>query len=181
MKSWRCKVGDVLDEAFRRGRLPVRANDIPKINEVLEEACSLIESGWTQVTTSGARATNTLAPFRNIEEAEAAGIDIDAALDADTVSWDDPRAVCWCIMGAVWLAAKEKGLSKELEDVLCCRICASIIETDYIYTRPHVDTLNKFVIMDLFILEWNDMDDRTKEEVLAILKAAQVQGDTDGR
>ena len=24
MKSWRCKVGEVLDEAFRKGRRPVR-------------------------------------------------------------------------------------------------------------------------------------------------------------
>ena len=179
MKSSRRKVGEVLEEAFRRGRLPVRANDIPKINEVLEKACSLIKRGWTQCTTPGARATNTLASFRNIEEAEAAGIDIDAALDADTVSWDDPCAVRWCIMGAIWLASKEKGLSEELEDILCCRICASIVETDYIYTKPHVDTLNKFVIMDLFILEWNDMSDRTKEEVLAILRASQIQSGTD--
>ena len=30
MKSWRCKVSEVLYEAFRKGRRPVSANDIPR-------------------------------------------------------------------------------------------------------------------------------------------------------
>ena len=48
MKSWRCQVSEVLDEAFSKGRRPVNANDIPEINETLEEASSLIKRGWTQ-------------------------------------------------------------------------------------------------------------------------------------
>ena len=160
------------------------ANDIPTVNEALEEAHSLIKRGWTQDV--HARAKNDLEFLRNLQEAFEAGADIDVDHEADIaghtpLSYDDPRAVCWSIEGAVWLAAKKKGLTEELEEILLCRICASIIETDYIYTTPTVDTLDKYLIIDYFISEWNDMYDRTKEEVLAILKAAQVQGDTDER
>ena len=184
MKSWRCKVSEVLYEAFRKGRCPVSANDIPKINGALEEASSLIKGGWTQ--DEHARAKNDLEFLRNLQKAFDDGADIDVDHEADIaghtpLSYDDPRAVCWSIEGAVWLAAEKKGLTEELEEILLCRICASIIETDYIYTTPTVDTLDKYIIIDLFISEWNDMYDRTKEEVLAILKASQVQGDTDER
>lgn len=180
MKSWRCKVSDVLYEAFRRGRLPVRANDVPKINEALAEAYSLIESGWTQ--DAHARAKNDLDFLRNLQQAFEDGADIDVDREADIaghipLSYDDPRAVCWSIEGAVWLAAKKKGLTEGLEERLLCRICASVIEADYHYTTPTVDTLDKYLIISLFLSEWNDMYYRTKEEVLAILKAAQVQGD----
>ncbi len=159
------------------------ANDIPTVNEALEEAYSLIKRGWTQDV--HARAKNDLEFLRNLQEAFDAGADIDVDHEADIaghtpLSYDDPRAVCWSIEGAVWLAAKKKGLTEELEEILLCRICASIIETDYIYTTPTVDTLDKYLIIDYFISEWNDMYYRTKEEVLAILKAAQMQGDTDG-
>ena len=166
-----------------KGRRPVSANDIPTVNEALEEAYSLIKRGWTQDV--HARAKNDLEFLRNLQEAFDAGADIDVDHEADIaghtpLSYDDPRAVCWSIEGAVWLAAKKKGLTEELEEILLCRICASIIETDYIYTTPTVDTLDKYLIIDYFISEWNDMYYRTKEEVLAILKAAQMQGDTDG-
>ena len=183
MKSWRCKVSEVLYEAFCKGRRPVSANDIPKVNEALEEACSLIKRGWTQEV--HARAKNDLDFLRNLQKAFEDGADIDVDHEADIaghtpLSYDDPRAVCWSIEGAVWLAAKKRGLTEELEEVLLCRICASIIETDYIYTTPTVDTLDKYLIIDYFISEWNDEYDRTKEEVLAILRAAQIQGGTDG-
>ena len=182
MKSWRCKVSEVLYEAFRKGRRPVSANDIPKINEALEEASSLIKRGWTQ--DAHARAKNDLEFLRNLQKAFDDGADIDVDHEADIaghtpLSYDDPRAVCWSIEGAVWLAAKKRGLTEELGEILLCRICASIIETDYIYTTPTVDTLDKYLIIDYFISEWNDMYDRTKEEVLAILKAAQIQGGAD--
>ena len=183
MKSWRCKVSEVLYEAFRKGRCPVGANDIPKINEALEEASSLIKRGWTQ--DAHVRAKNDLEFLRNLQKTFDDGADIDVDHEADIaghtpLSYDDPRAVCWSIEGAVWLAAKKRGLTEELEEVLLCRICASIIETDYIYTTPTVDTLDKYLIIDYFISEWNDEYDRTKEEVLAILRAAQIQGGTDG-
>ena len=103
------------------------------------------------------------------------------------VNWDDPRAVCWCLEGALLLAAKKKGLTEELTTSLFRRVAVSIMEADPDYgetmdgmliQKHEVGSPEYFVVSEL-AREWNDMDRRTKEEVLAILEASQLQGGAD--
>ena len=174
-------IDEILDEIYRNRKRPVNANDIPKINGALEEASSLIKRGWTQWAGFGsggigARTKND----HNIDD-----LDDDATLDQ--VNWDDPRAVCWCLEGALLLAAKKKGLTEELTKTLFRRVAISIMEADPDYgeamdgmliEKHEVGSPEYFVVSEL-AREWNDMDRRIKEEVLTILKASQIQGGAD--
>ena len=112
--------------------------------------------------------------------------DLDDDTTLDQVNWDNPRAVCWCLEGAISLAAKRKGLSDGLEKIFLYRISASIMEADpnYGYAVPIIDAKHEVIspedyVIDVLITCWNDMGDRTKEEVLAILEASQIQGGAD--
>lgn len=174
MKWW---VDEVLEEVYRKGKCPVNTNDISKINEALEEAYSLIEKGWTQLACYGSNGAG--ARSRNDHNLD----DLDDDTTLDQVNWDDPRAVCWCLEGAISLAAKRKGLSDGLEKIFLYRISASIMEADpnYGYAVPIIDAKHEVIcpedyVIDVLITCWNDMGDRTKEEVLAILEASQIQG-----
>ena len=104
MRWW---IDEILEEVYCKRKRPVSANDIPKINEALEEVSSLIKRGWTQWAGFGSGGTG--ARSKNDHNID----DLDDYTTLDQVNWDDPRAVCWCLEGAMLLAAKKKGLTEE--------------------------------------------------------------------
>ena len=105
-------IDEILEEVYYKRKHPVSANDIPKINEALEEASALIRKGWTQWAGFGSGGIG--ARTKNDHNLD----DLDDDTTLDQVNWDDPRAVCWCLEGALLLAAKKKGLTEELTTTL---------------------------------------------------------------
>ena len=178
MRWW---IDEILEEVYCKRKRPVSANDIPKINEALEEVSSLIKRGWTQWAGFGSGGTG--ARSKNDHNID----DLDDYTTLDQVNWDDPRAVCWCLEGAMLLAAKKKGLTEELTKILFRQVAVSIMEADPDYgelidgilIEKHEVGLPEYFVLSELVREWNDMGDRTKEEVLTILKDSQIQGGAD--
>jgi hypothetical protein len=83
-------------------------------------------------------------------EPEGAWSDREVAKDAagDTVSSDNPEAVCWCALGAIWKLAREYGVKE----------------------RPVVDMADKAAGMS--IAAFNDDCHKTQAEVVAKLREA---------
>ena len=50
---------------------------------------------------------------------------------------------------------------------------------DGILIEKHEVGLPEYFVLSELVREWNDMGDRTKEEVLTILKDSQIQGGAD--
>lgn len=100
-----------------------------RIESALRTARELLASGWTQ----GCWARDA---------------------DGFPVAFDDPKATCWCITGAVWkgVGGEPSGRDNPVIGLL----------------RDELDELNE----DAGIPEWNDDPDRTLSQVLSLVDSA---------